>query len=365
MSSTDLPRIARLDLSGADVRRARALPCGQVGTSAAHAPAHGGRTALWIELLATLGLDPHALWPLAAALAFEGDQWTAVEPSRDELRALYGVDVQELVVWRPLAEHAIEHLSAGRALVVDVDAFWLPVAAGSDDTDYRRHHRKTTIVLNELDLDARRIACLHASGCLEARGDDVTHLLGLEDDASDLEAIADWRGARVAQLGAAAMALEAGRLPPRAQFVRADRRVARSTEELQMLALHHLGSHLAFRPESNPLRQFAARLADDLPLLREYGPASYADWASCTVRQLASAFAFAVRGLAWQDAPHASPLRDAARSFEHIARDAQALEARLDDARSTSKPVDTASLLERMAQCWDDGMAALDAACGR
>ncbi|MCK9689300.1 DUF1839 family protein [Scleromatobacter humisilvae] len=358
MPATDLPH-SKLDLSGAGVRHARALPVGEPAAGAAPAPAHAdvGRMAPWIQLLAALGLDPHALWPATVSLDFEGDQCTAIEPSRDELRALYGIDVQELDVWRPLAEHAIEHLAAGRALVVEADAFWLPV-----DAEHRRSHAKRTIVLNEVDLDARRIGYFHGAGHAEAHGDDVTHLLGLEDDTSDLEAIADWRGARVAQVGATVAALDEGRLPPRAQFVRADRRVARSTAELRMLALHHLGNHLAFRPATNPLRRFAARIADDLPLLREYGTAYHEDWASCTVRRFAGAFDLAARGLAWQDESGDSRLREAAHAFEQLARDAATLDQRLGRAAASAKNADTKKLLETMALAWDGAMAALDAA---
>ena len=359
MPAQDLPRPTQLDLSGAGVRRARALAVGEAG-AAAPAHADSGRLAPWIELLGALGLDPLALWPVAVALDFEGDQCTAVEPSRDELRALYGIDVQEFDVWRPLAEHAIEHLAAGRALVIEADAFWLPV-----DAEHRRNHVKRTIILNEIDLDARRIGYFHDAGYAEARGDDVAHLLALEEDTSDLEAIADWRGSRVAQVGAAAVALAEGRLPPHVRFVRADRRVARSTEELRMLALHHLGQHLAFRPVDNPLRRFAARLAADLPLLREYGTAYFDDWATCTVRRFAGAFELAARGLAWQDDSADPRLRDAAQAFAQLARDARTLDQKLVRSLTSTKNADTRRLLETMAQAWDAAMAALDAAWRR
>lgn len=361
---------ARIDLSGSGVRRARALPGPVAGAYVPHA-LHGADAHwlekncyidLWIEVLSSLGLDPHALWPCTVALDFEGDQWTFFKPPHDELRALYGVDVQELTVWRPLAEHVIEHLGAGRPLSIEADAFWLPDTAG---TDYRGKHSKTTIVINEVDLDARRIAYFHNAGYFEAHGEDVTHLLDLEEDTSDLEAIADWRGARVAEVGAAAVALDAGRLPLYAEFIRVHRRVARSTEELQMLALHHLGKHLAFRPESNPVRRFAARLADDLPLLRDYGMGYYHQWAFGTVRQLGAAFELAARGLAWQGAPAGSPLHDAARAFDQVARDAKTLILKLARAVSSTRPADLSPLLEGMAQSWDDGMAALDKACQR
>lgn len=350
----------RLDLSGAGVRHACAM----------HAPAPGldphalhtgesGAIDPWIELLAALGLDPHALWPAAVALDFVGDQWTPFAPPHDELRPLYGIDVHALTVWRPLAEHAIEQLSAGRPLRVDVDAFWLPDSAG-----HHRDHSKTTIVLNEVDLDARRIAYFHAAGYFEARGDAVTHLLGLEDDTSDLEAIADWRGSRVAEVGAAAVALAEGQLAPHAEIVRIDRRLARSTEELQMLALHHLGNHLAFRPATNPMRRFAERLADDLPLLRDYGTGYAGQWASVTLRRLVAAGEFVARGLAWQEAAPGSTLHAAAQAFERIVHDGSALDAKLQRALASTKAAGLAPLLDGIANAWDDGMAALEAACG-
>jgi hypothetical protein len=332
-----------MDLGGRGVRRARALAGPEAGGYVPHA-LHGPDAVwlekncyvdLWIEVLASQGLDPHALWPCTVALDFEGDQWTFFKPPHDELRALYGVDVQELTVWRPLAEHAIEHLAAGRPLSIEADAFWLPDTAG---TDYRQHHSKTTIVLNEVDLDARRVAYFHNAGYFEALGDDAANLLGLE---------------------------AAPVLPLYAEFVRTGRRVTRSTEELQMLALHHLGHHLSFRPATNPVRRFAARLADDLPLLREYGLVYYHSWAFGTVRQLGAAFELAARGLAWQGEPAGSPAQDAARAFDRIARDAKTLILKLARAVSSSRPADLAPLLDGMAQAWDDGMASLDAACGR
>jgi hypothetical protein len=353
------------DLGGSGVRQARALPGPQAAAYVPHA-LHGTDAAwpekncyvdLWIELLHTLDLDPHAIWPCTVALDFEGDQWTFFKPPHDELRALYGIDVQELTVWRPLSEHVVEHLSAGRALSLEVDAFWLPDTAG---TDYRRSHSKTTIVVNEVDLDDRRIAYWHNAGYFEARGDDCTHLLDLPDDVSDLEAIADWRGARVAELGAATLALASGRLPLFAEFIRTTRRVERSTEELHVLALHHLGRHLAFRPSDNPVRRFARRLQADLPLLRDYGLDYYHQWAFGTVRQLGAAFELAARGLAWHGGAPGSPTAVASLAFDRLAKDAKTLILKLARAVSSPRRADLDPLLDGMAAAWDEGMAALD-----
>ncbi|MET0383730.1 MAG: DUF1839 family protein [Burkholderiaceae bacterium] len=358
-----------MDLNGNGVPHA----CAIAGLDAArHAPhaLHGADSVwlekncyidLWIELLAALKLDPHALWPCTVALDFEGDQWTFFKPPHAELRTLYGVDVQELTVWRPLAEHAIEHLSAGRPLSIEADAFWLPDTAG---TDYRRTHSKTTIVLNEVDTGARRLGYFHNAGYFEAQGEDCARLLDLPDAATALEAIADWRGARVAEVGAAAAALDGGKLPLYAEFIRTSKRVERPPAELRALALEHLATHLAFRPDDNPLRRFADRLADDLPLLRAHGLEYYHRWAFGTVRQLGAAFDFAARGLAWHEAPAASPLCGAERAFDAIARDAKTLILKLARAVSSTKPVDASALLDGMATAWEDGMRALEQAIG-
>ena len=46
-------------------------------------------------------------------LDFEGDQWTFFKPPHGDLPALYGVDVQELNIWRPLLDHVEEQSPRG------------------------------------------------------------------------------------------------------------------------------------------------------------------------------------------------------------------------------------------------------------
>ncbi|HEV7554538.1 MAG TPA: DUF1839 family protein, partial [Kofleriaceae bacterium] len=104
---------------------------------------------IWIEVIHAIGCDPIAMLPFVTAIDFEGDQWTFYKPPHEQLRALYGLDVQELNCWRPLIEHAEEHLAAGKLISTEADAWWLPDTSG---TDYRRQHTKSTIVLNDLDV---------------------------------------------------------------------------------------------------------------------------------------------------------------------------------------------------------------------
>src|SRR5262249_24671230 len=109
---------------------------------------------IWIELVHALGLEPLAMLGFCAAVDFEGDQFTFFKPVHDELRELYGLDVQELNVWRPLVEHAVAHVGEGKFISTEADAFFLPDTAG---TDYRRQHTKTTIVINDIDVPRKRL----------------------------------------------------------------------------------------------------------------------------------------------------------------------------------------------------------------
>ena len=78
---------------------------------------------IWIEVIHALGLDPIAMLPFAIAIDFEDDQWTFFKPPHGELFELYGVDVQELNVWRPIVEHAATHLAAGKLVSTEADAY--------------------------------------------------------------------------------------------------------------------------------------------------------------------------------------------------------------------------------------------------
>ena len=108
---------------------------------------------LWIELLHSMRLEPLAAVPCAFAVDIEGDQWTLFKFPLADLYTLYGVDVFELNVWRPLPVHLEEQLALGRAALVEVDAFHLPDTIG---TSYHTEHVKTTIGIHALDADAAR-----------------------------------------------------------------------------------------------------------------------------------------------------------------------------------------------------------------
>jgi hypothetical protein len=245
--------------------------------------------------------------------------------------------VQELNVWKPLAEHALEHLAAGRLVSTEADAWWLPDTAG---TDYRRQHTKTTIVLTEVDLDAGFATYFHNAGFFRVDGEDFRQLFRL-----DLPADAPYA------------------LPLFAETIRTDRLVRRSPEELASLSLRHLGRHVARRPAANPVRRFAERWSAELPLLQQRGLAHYHAWAFATLRQLGAAFELSARQLQWLQAQGGPMLQPAVEAFHVIGNGAKTLILKGARAVMAGKPLDVSALLGDMAAAWDRGMDTLASRC--
>jgi len=291
---------------------------------------------LWIEFLHALSLEPLAMLPFTVAVDFEGDQWTFFKPSLEELRDLYGIDVQELTIWRPLIDHALEHLGSGKFISTEADAFWLPDTAG---TDYRIKHSKTTILLANLDIEARKLGYFHNAGYFELSGQDFAQLFRL--DATPDPTF----------------------LPLFAEVVRIDRLVRLAPEVLADRSWGLLKRHLARRPESNPLRRFGERFASDLPVLQANGLPYYHAWAFASVRQVGAAFDLAASNLRWQAGFGHPELLAPAECFDAIAQGSKALILKGARSVNSGKTFESAPLFEDMASAWDKGMGLLSAAC--
>ena len=86
---------------------------------------------VWIELLHAWGFDPIAAMPFTVAIDFEGDQWTFFKFPHIDLRDLYGLDVQELMIWRSLVTHVDEQVGLGRPVLIELDSYYLPDTVGT------------------------------------------------------------------------------------------------------------------------------------------------------------------------------------------------------------------------------------------
>lgn len=284
---------------------------------------------VWIELLHALQLEPLAMLPFTLAVDFEGDQWTFFKPPLRDLHLLYGIDVQELNVWRPLLEHAQEHLAAGRLISTEADAWWLPDTAG---TDYRRQHTKTTIILNDLDLAAERLGYFHNASYFALEGEDFRRLL------------------RVGE------APDPAFLPLFAELIRCDRLRRHPDDELRRLSATLLREHFERRPAANPMPRFGARFARELPQLQARGLAHYHAWAFATIRQCGAAFDLAAAHLRWRGDAEAL---GAAAAFARIAEGCKALILKVARAVHAGRPLDATAQFDDLARAWDEGMARL------
>jgi hypothetical protein len=294
---------------------------------------------VWIEAIHALGCDPHAVLPVVAALDFEGDQWTFYKPPHEELRELYGIQVNELNAWRPMLEHAVEHLPAGKLIFVEADAWWLPDVSG---TDYRSQHVKSTIVLVDVDIDARKLGYFHNASYHWLEGEDFDRTFQLTGRQPDF-------------------------LPFFAELVRTDHLVRREPAELSALSRQLLWRHLGRRPSDNPIERFAARFQKELPQLQERGLAHYHAWAFATLRQLGSAAELMALYLRWLSAdgkalsPDGGIYADAVTAYETISAGAKTFILKAARAVNAKRAFDTTAIFDEWAAAWEKATTSLDA----
>lgn len=290
---------------------------------------------LWIELLHAAGFEPLAALPIALTVDFEGDQWTFVKMDRADLRRLFGIEVIELTIWRQLLAHVEEQIALGRAVLPEVDAYYLPDTAG---TSYRAEHVKTSIGIQAIDADAKRLGYFHNAGYYDLEGDDFEGVLRVGADAASLPPYVE-----VAKLGSH---------PPL------------TGRALVEAAAALLDDCVARRPQSNPFRRYAPRLAEDLGSLAGASIEEFHRYAFAGIRQAGAAFELAAASLRWLDR-HAAGSADrmaAAAACDTIASSAKALQFKAARVAHTRRAFDASPLVGSMADAWD---AAMDALTGR
>lgn len=287
---------------------------------------------VWLEILHALELEPLACAPFTLAVDFEGDQWTFFKPPHSELTLLYGLEVQELMVYRALTDQVVEQLRLGKLVVTEVDSFYLPDTAA---TDYRKNHVKTTIAMQEVDVDARRLGYFHNTGYHMLEADDFAEIFGL------------------------ARPRDPAALPLFAEFVRVKRAKRLPTDELVARSLRLLRAHLDRRSDDNPVRRFAVHFDAELVRLREQGLNAYHAYAFATLRQLGSAFELAAAYLRWLDQQGVACAAAGVEHCETISSTSKAMI--LKGARSVNarRALDSAPMMDGMANAWDALMQTL------
>jgi hypothetical protein len=288
---------------------------------------------VWIEVVHALGLEPLALMPFTVGTDFESDQWTFFKPPHTDLRALYGIDVQELNVFRPLLEHSAAHVRDRKLVLTEADAFYLPDTQG---TDYKRQHTKTTIAIESLDVEARRLGYFHNAGYFALEGEDFDGVFRTSGPSSpDV-------------------------LPLFVEFARIDRVFRASDAELRQMSSELLKQHLAYRPRKNPFIAFSKSFGDELERLTREGLDAYHLYAFATIRQLGASFDLLGAYLSWLASGDAE-IEAAAHEFTSISSAAKTLVLKAARAVNAKKPFDVPQALAPMQAAWDQGMTLLTA----
>lgn len=213
-------------------------------------------TDLFIELLHALGREPLAGLGMTVAQDYEGDQFTFFKMALRDLDELFGLDVQELSIFRPLVDHIEEQAARGRFVLVEVDAHRLPDTRG---VTYGVDHSKTTIAVNRFDRATASLGYFHNAGYFDMQGADVEHLFGFGSVPAPV-------------------------LPPYTEFVKV-RGPGLTGRALREAALARFADHWARRPERNPVEAYRVALPRDLERLGAEPPCSFHPYAFNTARQ--------------------------------------------------------------------------------
>lgn len=284
---------------------------------------------LWIELLHAQGIDAESAMAFTCVVDFEGDQWTFFKPPAEDLEQLFGIDVHEMQLYRPLPEHIAEQLRAGRTMTIEADSFYMPDRVA---TSYRREHVKSSIAIEAIDPDEQKLRYFHGPGYYELSGE-------------------DYRG--VFRLG---RAYAEDVLPPFVEIVRFDAAPRLRGPDLRDQAIAILRRHLGRRPRRNPWLAFGERLAKDFPALLASTDRDYHAYAFATVRQCGAAFELAQSFVQWiADSPNVHALA-AADFLGRQVDGAKALLMKLARRRA----FDPEPTIRRLSEDWEMAIDSLD-----
>jgi hypothetical protein len=287
-------------------------------------------TDLMVELLHGLGMDPCAMLPYTLAVDFEGDQWTFFKPSHADLDMLYGMDVQELAIWRPVVDHVRDQVAMGRPVLVELDSYYLPDTVG---TAYKTAHVKTAVGINEIDVDNLHLGYFHNNGYYTLRGDDFREVFQLAGAPHE----------RV--------------LPPFAEIAKLDPHFI-PPHSLVDASLEVLEKHMVRVPRINPFSQFKLKFARDLETLASASMGDFHAYSFANLRQYGACFELAETYLGWLGANGVDGLEIPRASLADIAQSAKAFQFQLARSMARKKPMDL-SPLDAMGRQWDAGLSEL------
>lgn len=283
---------------------------------------------LLIEQLHSLGVEPMAALPFTLGIDFEGDQWTFFKFPDGDLLDLYGIDIQELAVWRPIVLHIEDQIAAGRPVMVELDSYYLPDTAG---TAYKLAHVKSTVGVNEIDIERQHLGYFHNQGYFTLTGDDFRDIFQLDGLVHERM------------------------LPPYVEYLKTHSLSAPvQHSQLLVASLALLRKHLSRLPRTNPFLAFKTQLHEDMEWLLQAPSEVFHTYSFANLRQYGACFELSESYLRWLTANGVGGLDKATDAFFSIAQLAKTFQFQLARAMARKKPLELAPL-DVMAAAWKVG----------
>ena len=282
-----------------------------------------------IELLHAMRFEPIAALPFTLRIDFEGDQWTFFKFPHADLLTLFGLDIQEMNPWRHLVHHVEEQVGQERPVLVELDSYYLPDTAG---TAYQLAHVKSTVAVNEIDLDACHMGYFHGQGYYHLHGDDFVQVF-------------QTRGLVHERM-----------LPPYVEAVKVQKRpIPSSDSELTEASIDCLRHHVGFLPDRNPFQGFKQRFERDLEWLMKEPVETFHQYSFATLRQYGACFELVETYLRWLQDRGEHGLSESIGAFNEISNTAKTFQFQLARAMARQRTLPLGPL-DTMATLWQRGM---------
>lgn len=284
---------------------------------------------LWIELLSSSGLPPEAMLGFTLTQDFEGDQFTFFKVPLEDLEALYGIRVTELAIFDRLENHITTQLQRGRICLIEMDSFYMPDTQG---VGYRKEHGKTTVAINRMNLENRKLDYFHNGGYFTLEGDDFSGIFQHHLTNTDLPFL------------------------PYTEFAKfLD--VSLAEPDIRKVAQGLLSPHFARRPKHNPIRAFADVFPAQVERLADRPFEFFHKYAFNTLRQFGANFELTASHLEWLGGE--SRFGDAGLHALRISEVAKTVQFQLARAIARRKFDTLATALDPAIAAWDAMMSTL------
>lgn len=281
-------------------------------------------TDVWIEQLHALGFEPIAAMAFTIAIDFEGDQWTFFKFPLNDLYELYGIEVQELVIWKSLATHIEEQINLGRPVLVELDSMYLPDTAG---TAYQMEHVKSTISVNSINIKEKKLGYFHAQSYYQLCGSDFDQVFRLTPEFND------------------------SYLEPYVEIAKLDRKPKMKNDDLVTKSIQLLKLQLAKLPKTNPFHIFKKQLEKDIEWLKSENIEMFHQYSFATLRQFGACFEMASVYISWLADKGENDIEKAGTLYKGISEAAKIYQFQLARVVARGKVIEL-SAIDDMGNMW-------------